>query len=161
MRRVFLPTAAALVLLAGCGGDGGGPLSKADYQTELERATTAVEQAFTKLSESLQNVSEEKGSLEDAADEVTNIQDELRSAADGLDDVEPPENVSEAHDTLIDGMRRLADDLDEMKTALEEGDAGKLQEISSGFENLESSKLLERATNDLEAAGYKLGSDSE
>jgi chromosome segregation ATPase len=161
MRRLIALAGASLVVLAGCGGDGGGgALSKEDYQKELTAATTQVEKAFTDLGAAFDNVSNEKGSLEDAAGEVGKIQDELNAAADDLDGVEPPENISQANDDLVEGLRQLSEDLEEMKTALEEGDAGALSKIGAGFENLESAKLLEKATNALEKEGYKLGSDA-
>jgi hypothetical protein len=154
--RRLIGTAAATFLLVACG-TSGDPLSRADYQDELDQATGAVEQAFTQLGESLQDVSADKGSLEDAAGEVGNIQDELDSAADELDDVSPPEDVAPAHDKLVDGMRGISDDLEDLKSALEEGDAAALQRIGATFEKLGSAKLLEQATNELEKAGYRLG----
>jgi ABC-type transporter Mla subunit MlaD len=154
--RRLIGIAAAATLLVACG-TSGDPLSRADYQDELDQATGAVEQAFTQLGESLQDVSADKGSLEDVAGEVANIQDELDSAADELDDVSPPEDVVPAHDKLVDGMRGISDDLEDLKSALEEGDAAALQRIGATFEDLDSAKLLEQATNELEKAGYKLG----
>jgi uncharacterized phage infection (PIP) family protein YhgE len=157
-RRTFGTAAAAVTLLAaGCGG--GDRLSQDEYQQELDDATGKVEQAFADLSQSAGQVSKGSGSLDELAGDVGDIQDELNAAADDLDDAAPPEDVESSHDKLVDGMRQLSDDLDEFRKAIEDGDAGAIEDFAAGAANMKSTKTLEAASNELEKQGYEVGTE--
>jgi len=70
---------------------------------------------------------------DELADRVEAAQDELRAAADDLDGVEPPEDVAKENERLVAGMRAYADQLDAVREAAEDGDAEKLDELSSAL----------------------------
>ncbi len=159
MRRLTttILCAVAVALTAGCGG--GDRLSKDAYQQELDSAIQKIEQAFSGLGDSLQKVGSGSGSLAAVADEIGNIQDELNSAADDLDGVSPPEDVAKTHEKFVEGMRALADDLEEFKDAVDDGDKGAINEFATDAGSLDSVKKLEEASNDLKDKGYEVGTE--
>lgn len=150
-------SATVVAAASGCGG--GDRLSKDAYQQELDAAIQKVEQAFEGLGESLQKVGSGSGSLDQVAGEVGNIQDELNAAADDLDGITPPEDAEASHDTLVAGMRGLADDLEEFKAAIEDGDTGAIDRFSDEAQSLPSVKKLEEASNELKEKGYDVGAE--
>ena len=158
-RGAAIAAAAALALAAGCGGGGGERLSKEEYQRELASARGELEDAFAGLEKALQAAGAGSGSLEKAAGEVENIQEELKEAADDLDGVAPPENVEEAHDELVEGMRALSEDMETFREAIEDGDTAAIHEFAASAGELESVRDLEAATDELRAEGYEFGAE--
>lgn len=143
------------MLLAGCGGGGGGDaLSKQEYQDQLDTTRTELSASFEALEAQLQDALRGSGSLEDAASEMESIQEKLRGQADELESLTPPEDAADANDALASGMQELADELDPFKSALESGDLGKVQAEANKIVTLPSGEKLQQAGNDLEAAGY-------
>ncbi|MFN2469086.1 MAG: hypothetical protein ABR521_13270 [Gaiellaceae bacterium] len=51
------------------------------------------------------------------AERVAAAQRQLRAAADELDSVEPPGEVSEQHREIVKGLREYADDVEELRVA--------------------------------------------
>lgn len=149
----------SVAFLAGCGG-GGDQLSKQDYQQELDGARTELEASFEELGTELQKAASDSGSLDQAAEQVGQIQDDLRSTADDLDDTTPPEEVEQANDDLVEGLRTLADDLDSFKEAVESGDLGKIRDEAGNLEGLESGKQISEAAEEFEKQGYEFGNGS-
>lgn len=157
MRRVHLLFAILPVwLLAACGGGGGGDaLSQQEYQGRLDTTRAELSASFDELGTQLEAALNGKGSLDEAAKKVESIQEKLRAQADDLESVTPPDDATEANDALAGGMNELADDLDAFKSALESGDLGKIQSEANKIETFASGKKLQKAGDDLEAAGYK------
>lgn len=145
-RLGILAAALALLLLAaGCGGGGGERLSKADYEAKIiavgkdvgERLGPALEGTEKNSKESL-----EKGT------------EAIRELADELEKVNPPEEIADAHEDLVGGLRQLADDLIELVDKLE-----KTKDPTEAFGlllGMKSFQTLLRVQQEFKKKGYKL-----
>jgi hypothetical protein len=151
LRKAFLTISALATLsLTGCGGDG--RLSKSDYEHRVRSVYANVQEAFRKT-----NVT----STELLADRVGEAQGELRSAADELEEIQPPEKVEEETEELVEGMREYADDLDELREAAERGDQAAVQKFNSGIPRNEAVGRMAEAAEEMKFKGYDLGPIAE
>jgi hypothetical protein len=150
-RGAFLTiTALAALSLTGCGGER--RLSKSDYEQRVRAVYANVQEAFRKT-----NVTSTKL----LADRVEQAQGGLRSAADELEKIEPPEKVEEETEELVEGMRKYADDLDELREAAERGDRSAVAAFSSRVAQNEAVKRLAEAAEEMKFKGYDLGPIAE
>ena len=122
---VVLVTAAALVA-AGCGGGGGSKLSKAAYAAKADAACAAAQAKGKDLDLS----STEK--IASNGDQAKDIFDEL---ANKVDDLEAPEELQDAAESFVDGLRQEADEFGEMTQAAKDGDTAKIQEIQGKLQS--------------------------
>ncbi len=98
---ILLACLLGVVVMAGCGGGGGGDggaLSKEDYeaamqslQTDLEASTDELQQAFSDPSD-----------IDAMSDGLSQTADLMSDASQSLDEIEPPEDVAEAHQAMVD-----------------------------------------------------------
>jgi hypothetical protein len=116
---------AALLLLAGCGGDK--RLSKDDYQKQMMEKVGAFVAATGKIDEATSSDSPRDVKVKALKDGRKAFDD----AADDLDDLSPPEDVEEAHDLIVSGLRKYADYLEEPTKALEAGDEQRARDLLS------------------------------
>ncbi len=151
MRRVvaLLALAGAVVLaLTACGGggDGGGgtPLTKAEYEQQMQ----AIGQELSKALDTSSGAT----SAEEAASTVEGAQETLRESADKMDEMTPPEDIATEHDQLVDGVRAFADDLDGVIQALEDGDMQALTSMMS----LDSIQQIQTASAAITSKGYDI-----
>src|SRR5262249_11756571 len=103
-RHRGLATLAGVLLalvVAGCGGSGGGQLSKADYQKHLRTDGDEITKAFKPLTQ-------QPSSLDQLASELGTGVSKLNSAAGDLEGVKPPTNVKTDNAKLAAGLRELA-----------------------------------------------------
>ena len=140
-------------LAAGCGG-GDDRLSQGEYEDRVADVGTNLEQSFDDLSGTFDEG--DGASLDDAADQIGQIQEDMRQRADELDDVEPPEDVQEAHDKLVEGLQGFADDLDEFRQAVDEGDVQAIQQFATEFQQSDAAKKIQEAGEELEKKGYDI-----
>jgi hypothetical protein len=152
-RHRGLATLAGVLLalvLAGCGSSGGGQLSKADYQKHLRTDGDEITKAFKPLTQ-------QPSSLDQLASELGTGVSKLRSAADDLDGLKPPSNVTKDNAKLAGGLRELARELDSLKNAAQKKDP---QLVDKTLNDLRKSHGLidaREATDDLRKKGYTLG----
>jgi hypothetical protein len=151
---LLLLAALSLALAAGCGGDEG--LSKADYEQEVRSAGDRLESAFTKLAESGQGAAGQ-GSVDEVTGTIKEAQDELRASADDLDGIDPPEDVQQEHARLVGGLRALADDLDELRKAIDERDLAGVRSFLERVPELEAVTTIQEATRAIREKGYDIG----
>jgi hypothetical protein len=128
----LLGVIAALALIAGCGDDGGGgdgggsDLSKDDYISAVRDAAqpiaeTADEgQALTQATDA-----EEVSSL------LTEVIGTYDTAIKDLEDVDPPSDIADTHDQLIETLTTLRDLYAQIK---EQADAGDIDSIPPDFQ---------------------------
>lgn len=136
------------LLLAGCGG-GGDRLTKEEYQSEVQGVGET-------LGDALGGVDTEGGGIDELGGQVDELQTALDSAADDLDELTPPEEVEDAHDKLVEGIRGFADELEELGTAAESGDLGAIQAFQEVFTTSESVRKIREAADELQDKGYSL-----
>jgi len=135
-------------MLAGCGG--GQPLSKRAYGQKVQTVYLGIKQAFAGSSTKV-------GSLHELAARVQVAQKELRKAASELDDVIPPKDVKEPHETLVKAMRDYAGDLDRLRSAADRGDAQAVERFNQSIPDNEAVKEMSDAAEEMIMRGYDLG----
>jgi DNA repair exonuclease SbcCD ATPase subunit len=152
---ILLACLLGAVVVAGCGGGGGGgePLSKEDYeqqmqalQEDLSASTNELQQAFSDP----QDVDAMSEGLNDAA----GLLDE---ASQSLDDIAPPEDVADAHQTMVDKSAAAAEKLREFADTVANASLAELQESLAEFQNIEEFTELQAAASEIEAKGYDIG----
>lgn len=153
---VMLACLLGVVVIAGCGGGSGngGALSKEDYeqqmqalQADLEQSATALERAFSDP----QNSPAVSAGLNDAAD----IFDD---ASTSLSEIEPPDDVADPHQVMVDKTASAADKIRGIADRIE--NAATPAEISNElieFSNMQELTELQQAVDDIQAAGYDIG----
>jgi hypothetical protein len=114
VRRAVVLVVALALLAAGCGGGGndeaGKPLTKAQYQAELQKLSNEV---GAELRQSVgASTTLKKG-------DVPKLQQSLRSFAKKVEALNPPTAVADLHTRLVAAMRGLADDLPSLVTTLD------------------------------------------
>ena len=149
---------AGAIAIAGCGGGGGGggggsPLSKEDYeqqmqalQADLEASATELQQAFSDP----QDIPAMTGGLNQAADL-------LEEASQSLDDIEPPEDVAEAHQTMVDKSAAAAQKISDLADQVANASLTELQSTLEEFGSLTEFTELTNAVNEIKSKGYDIG----
>jgi outer membrane murein-binding lipoprotein Lpp len=142
----------AALLAAGCGGE----LTKSEYQSKVSSVGSGVQddmEAFTNAEKPT------KGDLEKA-------EGALHSAADELDDIDPPSEVAKLHDQLVDVLDDTADLFGEMAPLLgkassdpskmDKADLAKMSSVTSEFSKIQG--RMEKVQEGYADKGYtKLG----
>ncbi len=154
---VMLACLLGVVVIAGCGGggsgDNGSALAKEDYeqqmqalQADLMQSADELQQAFSDPSD----ISAMAAGLDDAAD----IFDD---ASTSLDEIEPPDDVAEPHQVMVDKTASAADAVREFSDTIENASLAELTQRLPEFQNIEEFDELEQAVDDIQAAGYDIG----
>jgi hypothetical protein len=168
MRRLLalLAIFVGVLAAAGCGGGGGGGdrLSKEEYAQRVASTGDTIESSFAKLGNEASSLSAgDASSLDELLDKLAKVVREsaasLRSSAEDLEGINPPEDAEQAHDKLVQGLSLLAEDIDELADAVEGGQLQEIQELGTRLENIttsEAGRLLEEATEELKEKGYSI-----
>ncbi len=132
---ILLACLLGVVAIAGCGGGGGGngeALSKADYeeamqalQADLDASTNELQQAFADP--------QDIPAMTDGLNQASALMDE---ASQSLDEIEPPEDVADAHQTMVDKSAAAADRLSEFADTVENASLADLQAEADGVPEL-------------------------
>jgi hypothetical protein len=149
-----LAVVAITLLVAGCGGGGGGSsssrLSKAQYEHRVQKDGQEITTAFRPLNQP-------PSSLKQLATELKAGQDKLREAASDLDGVTPPKDVEADNKTLVKGLRKLADDLEGVRSAAAKNDPNQVRKQLGKLQQSHALADARRATEDMKKKGYRLG----
>ena len=97
-RKTALVAATAAIAIAGCGG--GDELSEEDYATEVGDILTTFGEESISLGTELSSAA----SPEDLQTGVADLEEITQTAVDELNDIEPPSDASEGHDTLVGAL---------------------------------------------------------
>jgi len=144
-----LAALALALVVAGCGG-GGSRLSKSQYEQHLRTDSQAITKAF-------QPLSTPPRSLPVLASELKVGQEKLRSAADDLGGVTAPKNVEKDNQALVTGLRKLADELESLRSAAAKKDPQLVQKALAELKTSHALVDARHATDDMKKKGYKLG----
>jgi hypothetical protein len=90
-------------------------------------------------------------------DGLNQASDLMAEASQSLDEIEPPEDIADAHQTMVDKSAAAADRLSEFADTVENASLADLQEKLAEFQNFDEFTALEDAVGDIEAAGYDIG----
>ncbi len=91
------------------------------------------------------------------AQKIANAQEQLRDAAEALEQVEPPEDVEEENEEIVEGLRKYADDLDELHEAAERNDLQAIEAFTEGIANNEAIEQIAEAAEEMKHKGYDVG----
>ena len=153
---VLLVSLSALAAVAGCGGGGGSggqALSKADYEQQMQ----ALQSKLGSTADELQNAFSDPTDIKAMTAGLRQAADLLDEASTGLDDIEPPADVAEPHQAMIDNTASAATKINELADKVESAPLAELQPILQDFQNIEEFTTLNQAVTDIKAKGYDIG----
>lgn len=127
------------------------PLTKAQYEQKLNSFGSSLDASFTELNTMFQGATPKEG----AADKIAEIQTQMRTFADDLDKVAPPEDVMTDHEQLVEGLRDYADDLDEFRKAAEDESVHAIETFVQSLDS-ESVTKVHQALGGLKEKGYNV-----
>jgi hypothetical protein len=163
---VIITALAFVVAAAGCGGGGSSStLSKDEYQTKVVAAGQDLAKQFENISKEADRLSGTGvNSLGDASKlfkdlgvVVSRGEDELRSFADDLSSLSPPDDAKNANEALAKGFGQLADDFGELGAALKDGSISDVTQLAAKMQAIGTSEAgtsIQGAIDELEKAGY-------
>ena len=174
--KLFLAAAvgaAVLLLAAGCGGGGGGGTTGAQTTTSTTTTTTTAATTTTTASgpapskaeyvsqmkvigQSLSTSLNTLGAAKTAATAATalaKVQTDLRSAADKLAAITPPDAIKTQHGQLVKAVRDFADELDPVIKSLRAGTMTALASVPT----LKGLTEIQTASTAISNKGYKIG----
>jgi hypothetical protein len=139
--------AAALVLLAGCGGSS--RMSKADYEAKVQSDGKAVQKEVAKLNTftSMSELGQHIGGAEQA----------VKAAADDLDKIKPPKDAEADNHTIVVALRTIDTQLVRLEAAAKKGDIAGAQAAGAAIQKAPEIKAAQQAAADLKKKGYKIG----
>ena len=136
-------------LLTACGEE---RFSKPEYERLVRSSYADVQQAFRAT-----NVP----SLELLGRRVAAAQAALRRSAHRLDDADPPAEVEQENEELVEGLRDYAEQLDELRGAVARGDRAAIRRFNSSLANNEAIERIAEAAEEMKREGYDLGPIAE
>jgi hypothetical protein len=169
---VLLALLVSSALLAACGGGGGGTtLSKEEYGQTVAQAGDSLGQAFeelaTKASDAAQSDISSGEDLNTMMDTLATVLGDaaakVNAQADTLEGLDPPEDAQAANDKLVAGLRALAGDVEELQTAVENGDFANVLDLAAKFQEVASSDAgaqIQSAIDELKGKGYDVEGSS-
>ena len=110
--------------------------------TDLQQASSGVDLTDTK-------------DLDKVADAVATFKTKLESAADQVDDLNPPADAEEETGKIADALHAFADEFGKMEKAARKGDLGDLQKAQQAV--ISEGTAAQQAAQDLKNKGYNIG----
>jgi len=138
-----------VLVLAGCGGGGSKPLTKAQYEQRLQADGKAAQRATAGISPNRRPLA--------LAKSLAQAQAALRRAADDLDSLRPPADAVRDNVRIARGLRALATMFEPVRRKLA---AGKPIDLAREFTKLREPQAVhdaQLAVNDLQRKGYVVG----
>jgi hypothetical protein len=142
--------AAVVLLLAGCGGSGGGGrLSKSEYeskmQAEAQRLTDALQGANLATATS----------LKDFAAKIGSVKADIQKAADAVDALNPPKDAEADTQRIADVLHRFAAIVGKIEDAAGKGNLASVRRFVAQLQN--EGRAAQPAVQDLKQKGYDVG----
>jgi hypothetical protein len=97
----------------------------------------------------------------DLAGKIGDAQEELRGAAESLEHVEPPKEVEEENEEIVEGLREYADDLDDLRDAAERNDLKTITAFADRIADNEAIHQIAEAAEEMKHKGYDVGAIGE
>ena len=146
-----LPLAAAFASL-GIAGCNEGRLTKGAYEQKVQSEYTTIQSAF----EATRGTSgKQLAARLDAARKA------LLATAEQLEAGEPPEQVEEENEELVEGMREYAEQLEPLVEAARSGRQGVIDRFNSKLGTNEAVEQMAEAAEEMKFKGYDLGAIAE
>jgi hypothetical protein len=156
---ILLACVLGAVALAGCGGGGGGngsALSKEDYEEQMQALQADLEQSADELQQAFSDP-QDIPAMTEGLNQAADLFDDASASLDGI---EPPEDVADPHQVMVDKTAAAANELRDFADTVENASLAELQTQLTEFQNIEEFGELEQAVNDIQAAGYDIGGSS-
>ena len=153
---ILLACLLGVAVVAGCGGGGGAsgePLSKEDYQQQMQALQADLSASADQLQQAFSDP-QDIGAMSDGLNDAADLLDE---ASQALDDIAPPEDVADAHQAMIDNSAAAAEKLREFADTVANASLADLQERLAEFQDIEEFSDLEAAVNEIKSKGYDIG----
>ena len=147
-RAVLLLAALTVALVASACGSKPKPVTKAQYEQQLQRLGTDLVDAGSQIGQHLD--------ISSFNDDISNFQDHLRAASKELKGVKPPLDAQGPNKRLADAFHDLADALDPVKDARRKSlpEAGKAFAVAR---DSAPAKAGRAAVKQLRNRGYDVG----
>ena len=146
---VALMLALGAAACGGGGGSGGDRLSKDEYEQQMSAIGTDLQEASSGVDIS------ETTDLDKVADTVAEFKSDLETAADKVDDLNPPEDADEETQKIADALHAFADEFGKMEQAARDRDKPALQKAQQAV--ITEGNEAQEAAEDLKAKGYDIG----
>jgi hypothetical protein len=152
----------APLLLVTCGGSSDEPLTRSQYEQQLQTTMDDLEAAYGDAGAATTGGGGAKGgrrSVAQIVDELRTSQVALRDAGNRLDEITPPEDLAATHDQLVAGVRDMADAVDLLIKAQEaaEQDPAQAKQYARQFGADDSFERVQAAAAKLADAGVDAG----
>jgi len=143
-----LLAATAAIAIAGCGGD---ELSEEDYAAEIDDVLSTFGEESVALGTELSSAT----TPDQLRSGVDDLQALTQTAVDDLNEIEPPEDAAEGHETLTGALEGYLSDIETLAGAVETDDPEAAQEAALEFQEaaVDVQSELEKAASQLEDAG--------
>lgn len=159
MRCLFSLLAALFgaLTIAGCGGDG---MSKQEYESRVREISNEATDKVTK------SFGEQEGDVP-SGESIQAAAQAYEQGADDIDDLDPPEEVKDAHETLVEALRLMGQTMGSLGEEVEQAptNKGKHQAITKGLASGDFTRAREqlaRALDEFNDKGYRVfGTTSE
>jgi hypothetical protein len=148
VRKLLILLGLVALLTAGCGGGGGSeskPLTKAEYQAQLEQTAKRI---GDKIGKTQNDIDKMTGA------ELNQFTGVVHEFADELEKINPPAEVADLHKRLVQAMNDLADEFPDAAKKLK-GTKDPSEAISILFGMKAIGELI-KLGNDFKAKGYDL-----
>jgi hypothetical protein len=145
---------ACAVALGACGDDGGGSLSKTEYEQRFRDIVSESENAASDGADAQ--------TPQEQAEQIDTGLDRVRSMASELGELEPPDEIARAHAQYVAALRAVADDAEKLVAALRAGQVRRADAmLDRGFANPATVRKIALARREFDAKGYDLGEVSQ
>jgi len=140
---------AALAFVAGCGSAGEQRLTKAQFEEHAQADGKALQKVITDIGKA--------SSLSELATQVGAARQAVKAAADDLDSLEPPADAEKPTDTIVQALRGIDSQLQELEKAAKDKDLLAVQKTATAIQSSPDLKAARQAANELKQKGYKIG----
>ena len=146
---VALVLALGAAACGGGGGSGGDRLSKAEYEQQMSSIGADLQEASSGVDISATT------NLDKVADTVGDFKDDLETAADKVDNLNPPEDAEQETQKIADALHAFADEFGKMEQAARDRDRNAIQDAQQAV--ITEGADAQQAAKDLKAKGYDIG----
>jgi hypothetical protein len=149
MKRLAILVLAGLVLAA-CGGSS--RLSMKDYETHLQNDGKPVQTTVTALTKAA-NIT----SLAQFATKADAAEAAVKTAADDLDSIKPPQDAESDNAAIVTALRTIQSGLEKLKKLAASGNTAAVLAAAASLESSPQLKAAQKAITDLKQKGYTVG----
>jgi hypothetical protein len=110
----------------GCNGNGEA-LTIEEYFEQLEDLESEADERSNEIEDDFNSAFEDAEDLDDVRDDFQDFIDQqeevFQDFFDGVQDLNPPEEVEEAHDEIVEAFEGLLDEIDGLRDAIDDADS--------------------------------------